>query len=127
MSVNRVTPQDPDPALKNAKDNIVVKSGHLNPLIDSFNKIVTTSYVSTVVTAAQSSSTDSFDVTGVKIGDKVFATIGNYYPGGTGSPVIQTAGVVANGSVTFEIFNLAPALGPALDGAVPINILIFKQ
>lgn len=39
MSLNRVTPQDPDPALKTGKDNIIVRSGHLNPLIDAFNEI----------------------------------------------------------------------------------------
>lgn len=125
MSLNRVTPQDPDPALKTGKDNIIVKSGHLNPLIEAFNKLIVTSYVSTVVTVAGSSSTDSFAVAGVKVGDFVIATISSYYPGGTGSPVIQTAQVVTNGLVTFEIFNLHAI--DALDGAVPINIFIIKQ
>lgn len=37
--INRVLPLDPDPALKLPKNNIIVKSGHINPLIDAFNEI----------------------------------------------------------------------------------------
>lgn len=37
--INRILPLDPDPALRTGKDNIIVRSGHLNPLVDAFNEI----------------------------------------------------------------------------------------
>ena len=118
MSLNRVTPQDPDPALKTGKDNIIVRSGHLNPLIDAFNEISPAENTLSADTIALADGTVSN--LAVKLGaDK---NNGLYGVSDTQLGVAVEAVLVAmfdtNGLVTSEINEQVGGVGVTVDGAL---------
>lgn len=81
--LKKVLPLDPDPALKTAKDNIIVRSGHLNPVIEAVNELLD-----------GNANMDNLDLTGTLNVDGI-STLGAATP-----TTVSAAGAVAVANTT---------------------------